>query len=63
MTVGPPTQSPRRGTPRTWVIDHIDRSVRAGRAVWHPHDDGTVEVWFLTGEIFLLGKHAVTRLA
>jgi hypothetical protein len=41
------------------VIGHIGRSVRA---VWHPHDDGTVEVCFLSGEIFLLGEHAVTRL-
>jgi hypothetical protein len=59
MVARPPPRSSGRDTPRTLVIGHIGRSVRA---VWHPHDDGTVEVCFLSGEIFLLGEHAVTRL-
>ncbi|MCM8731986.1 hypothetical protein ACFO8O_13555 [Hephaestia sp. GCM10023244] len=63
MAVQPLIPSSSPDTLRALVIEHIGDLARAGRAVWHGHNDGAIEVWFMTGEIFLLEKHAVTRLA
>jgi hypothetical protein len=37
--------------------------VNCGQAEWSLLDNGTVELRFLTGEIFLLGDQTVTRMA
>jgi hypothetical protein len=45
------------------VMSCVGEFVSCGHAEWSLLDNGTVELRFLTGEIFLLGDQTVTRMA
>jgi hypothetical protein len=45
------------------VMMYLSQFVNAGYAEWHARDDGDLELWFVTGEIFLMADTTMTRLA
>jgi len=55
-------QTRAANTSMVMVVAHLAQLVRAGRAEWRASDTGGTEVRFDTGEVFLLGATAVTRL-
>lgn len=62
MAVAPRNERSDEDRPEAQVLEQITRLVNTGHAVWHPSGDGRV-LRFATGEIFILGEDAVTRLA
>jgi hypothetical protein len=50
-------------TSKVMIIAHFAELVRAGLAEWTRLDTGATEVRLGTGEVFVLGDTAVTRLS
>jgi hypothetical protein len=45
------------------VIAYFRRLVADGYAEWHLHKNGDIELRLLTGEIYLLAKTTIIRIA
>ena len=44
------------------VLAHFRDLVSDGYAEWHTQEDGTIQLRLNTGEIYLLGRTAITRI-
>jgi len=45
-----------------FVLEVLQRIVRAGLAIWRMHPSGERELRFLSGEIFLLNEVGIERV-
>ena len=49
--------------PKTLVMTYLHRIVASGYAEWHLLENGDIHLQLLTGEIYLLAKTTVIRIA
>ena len=52
-----------RGSAKALAMSHFSRLVAEGYAEWRMLEDGDIRLCLLTGEIYLLAKTTITRIA